>query len=100
MIITQSSARITFYKIIECPKKGKRMWQLYHYLDIMGEIFSINGNDNIFITSSEHIYTYQIDGETLCPKLQNVVNNYMQCTSVLVSSRGVRYLVAYKRHET
>ena len=23
----------------------------------------------------------------------------MQCTSVLVSSRGVRYLVAYKRHE-
>ena len=76
------------------------MWNLYHHLDIMGEIFYINGNDNIFITSPEHIYIYQIDSETLSPVLQNVVSNYMQCSSVLVSSLGLRYFVAYKRHET
>ena len=82
-----------------CAKKGKRMWFLYHSLEIRGEIFTIKGNKRIFITSHDYIYIYNIDETSAKPILQNVFGNYMQCTSVLLSSQGERYIITYKRQE-
>lgn len=42
-----------------------------------------------------HIYFYLIDKQTLEPKLENVMYNYMKCT-MMMFGRRVRYGITYK----
>jgi hypothetical protein len=56
---------------------NKFAWSLYHTIKVRGFIYFIKGNIRIQIVSDALIYFYLIDLETLEPKLENVMYNYM-----------------------
>ena len=52
----------------------------------------------IQITTDEKIYFYLIDKETLLPKLENVMFNFMNCSQMMFGSK-VRFSVTFKQNE-
>lgn len=63
-----------------------------------GFIYYIKGNVRIQITTDDKIYFYLIDKETLMPKFENVMSNYMNCNQMMFGSR-VKYCVTYKTNQ-
>ena len=91
-LIVRSSSNILFFK--EHPETG--LWTQYHKLSEMrGQIFFIKGNVRIQVTTPELIYFFLIDRDTLLPKLENVMKNFMDCSQMMFGAR-VRYGVSYK----
>lgn len=70
-------------------------WQLYHEIDVRGFIYFIKGNIRIQITTETYIYFYLIDRETFMPILENVMENYMDCSQMMFGKK-VRNAVSYK----
>jgi len=92
-LIVRSSNSILFFKKIE----GR--WTEYHKLDnIRGTIFFIRGNIRIQITTERKIYFYLINKRTLMPELENVMFNFMKCSSLMFGAR-VRYGIAFKANQ-
>ena len=60
-----------------------------------GQIYFIRGNKRIQITTEEKIFFYIIDKETLLPHLENVMYNFINCSSLMFGTR-VRYGIAFK----
>jgi hypothetical protein len=54
-MIARSSGQILFFKLEQDPKTNQRTWQKYWTLKIKGQIYTIKGNDFIYITDSELI---------------------------------------------
>lgn len=63
-----------------------------------GDIFFIKGNVRFQITTDEKIYFYLIDKETLLPKLENVMFNFMNCSQMMFGSL-VRYCITFKTNQ-
>jgi len=63
-----------------------------------GTVFFVRGNVRIQITTDEKIYFYLIDKKTLLPELENVMLNYLQCSSLMFGPR-VRYGIAFKANQ-
>lgn len=94
-LVTRSSSSIMFFKIDE--ETG--LWKLYYTLPkTRGQIYFIKGNIRIQVTTDEKIYFYLIDKETFMPKLENCMNNYMQCSQMMFGSR-VRYGITFKANQ-
>ena len=62
-------------------------------------LYHIKGNIRISITDEEKIYFYLINNEEYTPVLENVMYNFMKCTSLIFGSK-VRYGVGYKTGQT
>lgn len=93
-LVTQSSGSILFFK-----KDETGMWSLYDKLEKMrGQIFFIKGNIRIQVTTDEYIYFYLIDKETIKPKLENVMFNFMKASQMMFGTK-VRYCVTFKQNE-
>ena len=89
-LIVRSSNAILFFKKIE------GIWCQYHKIDNMrGTIFFIRGNIRIQITTERKIYFYLINKTTFMPELENVMFNFINCSSLMFGSR-VRYGIAFK----
>lgn len=89
-LIVRSSNSILFFKKIE----GN--WSQYHKIDNMrGTLFFIRGNIRIQITTERKIYFYLINKRTFMPELENVMYNFIQCSSLMFGAK-VRYGVAFK----
>jgi hypothetical protein len=94
-LIVRSSNSIIFFKQTDCSKKGF-VWEQYYKIDKMrGQIYFIRGNKRIQITTEEKIFFYIIDKETLLPHLENVMYNFINCSSLMFGTR-VRYGIAFK----
>lgn len=91
----RSSSQILFFKIEEEEFTGIRKWVQYDKILARGLIFYIKGNVRIQVTTDDRIYFYLIDPETLKPKLENVMYNYMNCNQMMFGSK-VRYCITYK----
>lgn len=63
-----------------------------------GSIYFIKGNKRIQITTDEKIYFYLIDKDTLMPKLENVMFNFMNCSQMMFGSL-VRYGITFKTNQ-
>ena len=63
-----------------------------------GLIFYIKGNVRIQVTTDDRIYFYLINQDTLKPKLENVMYNYMNCNQMMFGSK-VRYCITYKTNQ-
>jgi hypothetical protein len=61
-------------------------------------IYFIKGNKRIQITNDKKIYFYLIDPKTLMPKLENIMNNFMNCSQMMFGSK-VRYCITYKTNQ-
>ena len=68
-------------------------------MDVTGEIFTNKGNPILYIATSEYIYLYKVDSETLLPHVEYAIRNYMNCTSVIASKVGARYLIFFSLKE-
>ena len=58
---------------------GEECWEQYHDINVRGFIFYIKGNIRIQVTTDQMVYFYLIDRDTLMPKLENVMYNFMGC---------------------
>ena len=94
-LISRSSDEILFFKIKVNDITGRREWKQYNSIHIRGFIYYIKGNVRIQITTDEKIFFYLIDEETCEPILENVMYNYMSCSTMMFGSR-VRYGITYK----
>ena len=79
-LVIRCSSQILFFKIEIDEFTGDRDWVIYHTLDANGFIYYIKGNTRIQITTDTHIYFYIMDKETFMPELENVMNNFMNCS--------------------
>jgi len=71
---------------------------VYHTLPIRGSIYTIKGNKTVFISSDEGVYFYKI-GDDDTPILENVIHNFMKCSSVVAGAGGKRQILFYKAGE-
>ena len=91
-LIVRSSSSILFFKIDEETQK----WTKYcEKKDMRGQIYFIRGNVRIQIITDEKIFFFLIDKQTFEPTLENVMNNYMNC-SVMMFGPLVRFSITYK----
>ena len=97
-LAARSSSEIVFFKIEKEDNTNRRRWTRYHDIQARGFIYYIKGNVRIQVTTDEIIYFYLIDQETLMPKLENVMYNYMSCTQMMFGSK-VRYGITYKTNQ-
>jgi hypothetical protein len=97
-LIARSSNKVLFFKMVWDPMLEVAQWVQYHSIKTRGFIYYIKGNIRIQVTTDELIYFYLIDKETLMPKLENVMYNYMKCSQMMFGSK-VRYGITYKTNE-
>lgn len=91
-LVARSSTKMIFFKIHQETKR----WTPYHTIPNMrGTVFFIRGNVRIQITTERKIYFYLIDPKTLMPELENVMYNFINCSSLLIGSMK-RYAVGFK----
>ena len=71
-------------------------WVMYHEKkDMRGQIFFIRGNIRIQIITDDKVFFFIMNKETLEPKLENVMYNYMNC-SMMMFGPLVRFGITYK----
>ena len=94
LVVRSSNSMIFFKKDPETLK-----WIEYHKIDDMrGTIYFIKGNIRIQITTESKVYFYIINKKTFMPELENVMMNFMNCSSLLFGAR-VRFGIAFKVSE-
>ena len=79
-LMARSSSDVLLFKIVVNEETGERQWVQYHTIPTRGFITYIKGNVRIQIVDDENISFYVIDKETLMPKLENVMHNFMKCS--------------------
>lgn len=95
-LIVRSSNEIVFFRQERDPLDiNLKYWKLYKTLDHRGNIYSVKGNTTIQITTTRFIYFYDIDKETLEPKILHVMYNFMDCSQIMFGSRSI-YSITYK----
>ena len=100
-LISRSSNSMIFFKKCKDDKDpdAPAIWRQYCTLDNKrGTLFFIRGNIRIQITCEEKIYFYIINKMTLMPELENVMYNFMNCSSLMFGSR-VRYGISFKQSQ-
>ena len=96
-LVARSSDQVLFLKRVEVIENDvrKMMWVQYHSLEHRGFIYFIRGNIRIQITTDSLIYFYIIDKETLVPKLENCMYNFMGCSQMMFGPER-KYCITYK----
>ena len=97
-LVVRCSSQVLFFKIVMDELTQREKWVNYHTIDIGGFIYYIEGNVRIQITTNNKIFFFLMDLETLIPKLENVMNNYMSCSQMMFGSK-VKYGITYKTGE-
>ena len=104
VLIARSSKQIFMFKLENYfddsepdPSKinDNLYWVHYHSIPANGRIFFMKFNKHIQVTTTQHIYFYEINKDTLLPHLANVMNNFMNCAMMMYGKMG-RYCVTYK----
>ena len=95
-LIVRSSNIIQFFRQErESIESNRLIWKIYKTLNHRGNIYSIKGNSIIQITTSDLIYFYEIDPETLEPTILQVMYNFMDCSQMMFGSKNI-YCITYK----
>ena len=94
-LAARSSSEIVFFKIETEENTERRRWKQYHTIEERGFVYYIKGNVRIQITTEDKIYFYHMNEETFMPELENVMYNYMNCTTMMFGAK-VRYGITYK----
>jgi hypothetical protein len=97
-LIARSSSQILCFKQVVDKFTLEKTWKCYRVLEHRGFIYFIKGNKRIQITTDKKIYVYLIDPDTFELKLENVINNFMNCTQLMFGSK-VRYGISFKTNQ-
>ena len=98
MLLVASSDEILFFRIEVDSFTKIEFWKLYYTVPSRGFISFIRGNVRMQLITEEIIYFFLLDKETLLPKLENVMLNYMNCQQMIYGPK-VRYCISYKASE-
>ena len=74
------------------------MWQVINTIKVRGSISWTTDTNRLEVTTNEQIYFYTIEDETFELTLENVMNNYMSCSQMMIDKSGL-YSVAYKTNQ-
>ena len=99
VLIARSSSQILFFKLELDEFTGESEWVNYFTIEKGGNIYFVKGNKRIQIVTDEKIYFYIIDMETFEVTLENVMNNFMNC-SVMMFGKQVKYCITFKNNES
>jgi hypothetical protein len=97
-LIARSSDKILLFKLVLDDFTGEKEWQIYQTIDMGGNIYFIKGNKRIQIVTDDKIYFYYIDMETYEAVMENVMNNFMNC-SIMMFGKKVKYGITFKTNE-
>ena len=84
-----------FFKVDSDPEHHDQWRQYQIFDDMRGQISFANGNRRLQVTTDAKIHFYIINEETLEPEPENVMYNFMEC-STLIFGPKVRFAVSYK----
>lgn len=98
ILIARCSTKIIFFRHYEDTKTWKFFWEKYYHLKHRGFIYHVKPNLRFQITTEKQIYFYTIDSRTLEPRLENVMNNFMQCNHMCIG-RLNKFCVTYRINE-
>ena len=87
-----------FFRLEVDDYTKEKEWVCYHELDKRGFIYYVKGTKRMQITTDKNIYFYKIDDETFIPELENVMNNYMNCTQMMFNN-DVTQCITYKTNQ-
>jgi hypothetical protein len=99
VLVARSSSQILFFKLELDEFTGESEWVNYYTIEKGGNIYFVKGNKRIQIVTDEKIYFYIMDLETFEVKLENVMNNFMNC-SVMMFGKMVKYCITFKSNES
>jgi hypothetical protein len=94
-LMIQSSGKILFFLEKEDPILKELRWECYHTIKMRGSIYYIKETDRFQLTTLNYVYFYIIDLVTFQPRLENVMNNFMECSQCMIGKK-VRNCIAYK----
>ena len=97
-LVARSSSQILFFRLVIDEFTGQKEWRDYQTIEEGGNIFYIKGNKRIQIVTDTKIFFYLIDMETYEVKVENVMNNFMNC-SIMMFGPAVKYGLTYKTNE-
>ena len=97
-LVVRCSSQILFFKLELDQFTGESEWECYHKIDEGGFIYYIMGNKRIQITTDALVFFYIIDRLTLIPTLENVMQNFMNCSQMMFGKK-VRYGITYKTNQ-
>ena len=97
-LVVRCSSQILFFKLELDKFTEECEWVNYHTIDEGGFIYYIKGNSRLQITTDTEIFFYQIDKESLEPKLENTMNNFMNCSQMCFGIK-VKYGITYKTNQ-
>jgi len=97
-LIARCSSQILFFKLMIDEFTKEKTWHNYHTIEQRGFIYFIKGNKRIQLTTDQKVYFYLIDPKTFMPVIENVMNNFMNCTQMMFGSK-VRYCITYKTNQ-
>ena len=98
ILLIASSDEILFFKMEVDTFTKVENWKLYHTEHYRGFISFIRGNVRMQLITEEIIYFFLLDKQTLMPRLENVMLNYMKCQQMIYGPK-VRYCISYKASE-
>lgn len=97
-LVARSSAQILFFRLYLDEFTGQKNWINYFTIEEGGNIYHIKGNKRIQIVTDTQIFFYLIDLETYEVTLENLMNNFMNC-SIMMFGPKVKYGITYKTNE-
>ena len=83
VLIARSSNQILFFKLELDEFTGSSNWNNYYTIEEGGNIFYIKGNKRIQIVTERQILFFIIDLENYKVHLENVMNNFMNCSVMM-----------------
>jgi len=98
ILIVRSSCEVLFFKLKWDRYEEIFRWVIYSSIHCQGRVYFMKKNDLFQISTSAKIYFYKIDSKTGEPKLNNVMNNFMDCAIMMYGVKG-KYCITYKINE-
>lgn len=97
-LVVRCSSQILFFKLELDEFTGEKEWFKYHQIDEGGFIYYIMGNTRIQITTDTEVFFYTVDHKTLMPTLENVMQNFMNCSQMMFG-KNAKYAITYKTNQ-
>lgn len=94
-LVVRCSSQILFFKLVLDEFTNEKEWVKYHQIDEGGFIYYIQGNQRIQITTDTEVFFYLVDKTTLMPTLENVMQNFMNCSQMMFGKK-VKYGITFK----
>ena len=97
VMVVRCSHEILFFNYRAADRNKGRKWVLYHRTDSAGFIYGSRRRPEFSVIEDNFIYYYVLDKETFMPTLNNVMINFLQCSTLILGQET--FCLAYKQKQ-